>query len=71
DDHGRALLEVLDRVAEAHGVSVTTVSLAWLRAQPSVTAPIASARDLTQLPDLLASVELELTADEIRDLSAV
>ncbi|OUE19912.1 General stress protein 69 [Clavibacter michiganensis] len=71
DDHGRALLEVLDRVAEAHGVSVTTVSLAWLRAQPSVTAPIASARDLTQLPDLLASVELELTTDEIRDLSAV
>jgi aryl-alcohol dehydrogenase-like predicted oxidoreductase len=71
DDHGRALLEVLDRVAEAHGVSVTTVSLAWLRAQPSVTAPIASARDLAQLPDLLASVELELTADEIRDLSAV
>ncbi len=71
DDHGRALLEVLDRVAEAHGVSVTTVSLAWLRAQPSVTAPIASARDLTHLPDLLASVELELTADEIRDLSAV
>ncbi|KDP92071.1 MULTISPECIES: aldo/keto reductase [Clavibacter] len=71
DDHGRALLEVLDRVAEAHGVSVTTVSLAWLRAQPSVTAPIASARDLTQLPDLLASVELELTVDEIRDLSAV
>jgi aryl-alcohol dehydrogenase-like predicted oxidoreductase len=71
DEHGRALLAVLDRVAEAHGVSVTTVSLAWLRAQPSVTAPIASARDLTQLPDLLASVELELTADEIRDLSAV
>ncbi|OUE23561.1 aldo/keto reductase [Clavibacter michiganensis] len=71
DDHGRALLEVLDRVAEAHGVSVTTVSLAWLRAQPSVTAPIASARDLTQLPDLLASVELELTAGELRDLSAV
>ncbi|WP_043668208.1 aldo/keto reductase [Clavibacter michiganensis] len=71
DDHGRALLEVLDRVAEAHGVSVTTVSLAWLRAQPSITAPIASARDLTQLPDLLASVELELTADEVRELSAV
>jgi len=71
DDHGRALLEVLDRVAEAHGASVTTVSLAWLRAQPSVTAPIASARDLTQLPDLLASMDLELTADEVRELSAV
>ncbi|OUE24662.1 General stress protein 69 [Clavibacter michiganensis] len=71
DDHGRALLEVLDRIAEAHGVSVTTVSLAWLRAQPSVTAPIASARDLTQLPALLASMDLELTADEVRELSAV
>ncbi|UAJ80139.1 aldo/keto reductase [Leifsonia sp. ZF2019] len=68
DDTGRAVLGALDEVAAAHGVSVATVSLAWLAAQPTVTAPIASARTLDQLPDLLASVTLELTGDEIAAL---
>ncbi|ERK69718.1 hypothetical protein N136_03951, partial [Leifsonia aquatica ATCC 14665] len=45
--------------------SVASVSLAWLAAQPTVTAPIASARTLDQLPDLLASVSLELTPAEL------
>jgi aryl-alcohol dehydrogenase-like predicted oxidoreductase len=68
DDTGRAVLAALDDVAAAHGASVASVALAWLAAQPTVTAPIASARTLEQLPDLLASVELELTADELAAL---
>lgn len=69
DDRGRAVLSALDTVAEAHGASVASVALAWLAAQPTVVAPIASARTLDQLPDLLASVTLELTADELDALS--
>ncbi|VXB16422.1 aldo/keto reductase [Plantibacter sp. T3] len=65
-----ALLPVLDEVAAAHGVSVATVSLAWLRSQPTVAAPIASARTVEQLPDLLASATLELSADELAALTA-
>ncbi|MFF1635582.1 aldo/keto reductase [Leifsonia sp. NPDC058248] len=65
DDRGRVVLDVLDEVAAAHDASVATVALAWLAAQPTVVAPISSARNLAQLPDLLASVELELTPDEI------
>ncbi len=68
-DHA-ALLPVLDEVAAAHGVSVATVSLAWLRSQPTVAAPIASARTVEQLPDLLASATLELSADELAALTA-
>jgi aryl-alcohol dehydrogenase-like predicted oxidoreductase len=68
-DHA-ALLPVLDEVAAAHGVSVATVSLAWLRSQPTVVAPIASARTVEQLPDLLASATLELSADELAALTA-
>lgn len=64
-----ALLPVLDEVAAAHGVSVATVSLAWLRSQPTVAAPIASARTVEQLPDLLASATLELTSDELTALT--
>lgn len=67
-EHG-ALLPVLDEVAAAHGVSVATVSLAWLRSQPTVAAPIASARTVEQLPDLLASATLELAADELTALT--
>ena len=65
------LLAALDDVAGAHGTSVTAVSLAWLRAQPTVAAPIASARTTEQLPALLDSMTLELTADEVSRLSAI
>ena len=68
DETGRSVLAALDEVAAAHGVSVATIALAWLAAQPTVTAPIASARTLEQLPDLLASVTVELTADELAAL---
>ncbi|GAA2054689.1 aldo/keto reductase [Leifsonia soli] len=69
DDTGRAVLSALDEVAAAHGASVATVALAWLAAQPTITAPIASARTTEQLPDLLVSVELELTGDELEALA--
>lgn len=64
-----ALLPVLDEVAATHGVSVATVSLAWLRSQSTVAAPIASARTVEQLPDLLAAATLELAADELTALT--
>ena len=64
-----ALLPVLDEVAAAHGVSVATVSLAWLRSQSTIVAPIASARTVEQLPDLLASATLKLSAQELTALS--
>jgi aryl-alcohol dehydrogenase-like predicted oxidoreductase len=70
DDRGRDVLAVLDEVAAGHGTSVASVALAWLRLQPTVAAPIASARTPEQLVDLLASVSLALTADEIARLSA-
>lgn len=69
DDTGRAVLSALDEVAAAHGASVASVALAWLAAQPTITAPIASARTTEQLPDLLASVDLELTGDELDALA--
>ncbi len=69
-DHGPRVLEALDEVAEAHDSSPTAVAIAWLRAQPTVTAPIASARTPEQVPDLIAGVELELDASELERLSA-
>jgi aryl-alcohol dehydrogenase-like predicted oxidoreductase len=69
DGRGERVLAALDEVAAAHGTSVAAVSLAWLAAQPTVAAPIASARTPEQLGDLLAGVELRLTDAERRALS--
>jgi len=69
DETGRTVLAALDDVAAAHGASVASVALAWLAAQPTITAPIASARTREQLSDLLASVELELSDADLDTLA--
>lgn len=64
--HG-ALLPVLDELAAGHGVGVTSIALAWLRAQSVVGAPIASARSVDQVPALLDVVVL--SSEELARLS--
>jgi aryl-alcohol dehydrogenase-like predicted oxidoreductase len=68
NERGYAVLSALDEIAALHKVPVAAVSLAWLAAQPTVAAPIASARTVEQLAELLPSVGLELSADEIAAL---
>ena len=68
DERGRRVLDALDEVAAAHGVAPATVALAWVAAQPGITAPIASARNLGQLPDLMAHATVTLTGDELSRL---
>jgi aryl-alcohol dehydrogenase (NADP+) len=69
NDRGRKVLAALDQVAAAHSASVASVALAWLAAQPTVAAPIASASRVEQVPDLLASASLALTPDELQALT--
>ncbi|MCK2236387.1 MULTISPECIES: aldo/keto reductase [unclassified Crossiella] len=69
DDRGLRVLAVLDELAAAHRTSVASVALAWLGAQPTVVAPIASARTVEQLDDLLGAATLELAEDEIQRLT--
>jgi aryl-alcohol dehydrogenase-like predicted oxidoreductase len=71
DERGLTILAALDRISAAHGVSVTAVSLAWLAAQPTVATPIASARVVEQLPDLLQMTDLQLTEAELDELGRV
>ena len=71
DDRGRAVLAVLDEIATGHEVPVASVALAWLAAQPTVVAPIASARTTAQLAGLLPVLDLKLTDDEVRLLAHV
>ncbi|MEV5437142.1 aldo/keto reductase [Streptomyces sp. NPDC052682] len=68
-ERGRRVLPVLDEIAAAHEVPVATVALAWLAAQPTVAAPIASARTVEQLPALLGVAGLRLTDAEVDSLT--
>jgi len=58
NEHGWAVLAKLDRLANHHSVSVSAIALAWLRQQPSVAAPIASARTVEQLREIMTHVNL-------------
>lgn len=60
NERGFKILGALDQVAEKYNATPARVSLAWLLARPSITAPIVSATSLEQLHDLIASVELKL-----------
>lgn len=70
DDRGRRVLAALDEVAAESGATQGQVALAWLAAQPGVTAPIASATRLDQLEEILGVMTLELSADQIARLIA-
>jgi aryl-alcohol dehydrogenase-like predicted oxidoreductase len=70
NERGFAVLDALDEIAAAHGTSVAAVALAWLLAQPTVLAPIASATSAQQVAELVACVELELAPAELERLDA-
>jgi len=62
---GKAVLDAMDSVVEATGATHAQVALAWLIAQPGVTAPIASATSVKQVEDLLPAMTLELSKDQL------
>jgi aryl-alcohol dehydrogenase-like predicted oxidoreductase len=68
-DKNYAVLTVMDEVAKNHNVSLSAVALAWLRAQPSVSVPIASARTVEQVEEIVQVVELSV--EEVAKLNAI
>jgi len=69
DARGLRVLNALDAVGAARGAPVAAVSLAWLLAQEAVAVALASARVAAQLEDLLPAATLELTAEDLRQLT--
>ena len=67
---GPAALAALDKVAAETGASLPAIALAWLREQPSIPAPIASARSPEQLATLIESATLELSPQHLDLLTA-
>jgi aryl-alcohol dehydrogenase-like predicted oxidoreductase len=66
-EKGYAVVSALEEISKAHNSSIAAVALGWLRAQPQVSTPIASARTVEQLEEIIQLVEL--TSDEVAKLT--
>jgi aryl-alcohol dehydrogenase-like predicted oxidoreductase len=70
NERGLKLLDVVDTVAARHNATPAQISLAWLLARPSVTAPVASATKIPQLQEILKAATIKLTAEDMKVLDA-
>jgi len=69
DERGEKILKALAAVAKETGAAQASIALAWLLAQPTITAPIASATSVEQLETLLAAVDLKLSEAQVKQLT--
>ena len=65
NERGFGILAALDKVAAAHKATPAQVALAWLMAQPTIAAPIASATSLQQLEDIMGAARLTLSPADL------
>jgi aryl-alcohol dehydrogenase-like predicted oxidoreductase len=65
-----AIVDEVERIARARGVTMAQVAMAWLLSKRDVTAPIVGATKLSHLEDAIAALDLTLSADEIASLEA-
>ena len=69
NERGFRVLNMLDEVAAETGATPAQVALAWIAAQPGITAPIASATSRAQLDELLGVLTLELNGEQLARLT--
>ena len=70
NERGFAVLDALEEVAAEQRTAIAAVALAWLLAQPTVVAPVASATSPEQLAELLPATELRLSDEQLERLNA-
>ena len=63
-----AIVDAVQQIAEARGVSMAQVALAWVLRNPVVSAPIVGATKEHHLSDAVAALDLELTEEEVTSL---
>ena len=69
-DVDRPVVDALQAVAEARGVPMAQLALAWLLTKPVVSSPIVGATKPHHLADAVAALDVSLSADEIKSLEA-
>jgi aryl-alcohol dehydrogenase-like predicted oxidoreductase len=68
NERGLRILKALDEVAARHNATPAQIALAWLMAQPAITAPIASATSVAQLNEIMKAPRLKLAAEDFKSL---
>ena len=70
-DRAWNIIDVMRGMADAKGVSVAQIAIAWLLHQPVVTSVIVGAKRIEQLDDNIAATSVQLSGDELAALDAV
>jgi aryl-alcohol dehydrogenase-like predicted oxidoreductase len=71
DDRNMQLLDEMEKIARAHGKTMSQVAIAWLLGNPTITSPIIGANNVTQLNEILGVVGFRLSAEEKKQLDDV
>lgn len=70
EESNHQIIDAVGQVAERHGVSRASIALAWLHRQPVVTAPLVGAGSTQQIDDAIASLDVQLTDEDVTALTA-
>jgi aryl-alcohol dehydrogenase-like predicted oxidoreductase len=70
EESDRAVVTAVERIAQARGVPMAQVALAWLLARPGMTAPIVGVSKMAQFEDALGALDVVLTIEELAELEA-
>ncbi len=65
-----AIIDAVRAVAARHGRPMAQIALAWVSSKPVVTAPIIGVTKMAQLDDAIASLDIELTDDDVAEMEA-
>lgn len=68
-EKGYAIVDALDEIAKNHNSAISAIALAWLRANPQISTPIASARTVEQLHEIMQLVVL--SSEEVNSLNLI
>lgn len=70
NDRGMKILDALDEVSKQYHTTLAAVALAWLIQKPSITAPIVSATNLSQLDSIIKAPQLNLDTNALNFLDS-
>jgi aryl-alcohol dehydrogenase-like predicted oxidoreductase len=65
------VVDAVQKIADANGVSMAQVAISWVTNQPGVTSTILGARNLSQLEDNLGAADWELSDEEMATLTEI
>jgi 1-deoxyxylulose-5-phosphate synthase len=67
-DSDHTIIDAVGAIADERGATRAQVALAWLHSKPVVSAPLVGANTITQIDDAIASLDIDLTGEELAAL---